>query len=117
MSCLPIQSAVCAHFGIDLPSLLAKDRHKSVSFARQLAVYLCRTILGLSYPELGRAFGRDHTTMISACRRIERVCTSDRVAKAHLTAIVCALGPSEHRKAEPVRTIAPSPDYAIAEAS
>lgn len=118
---IAIQSAVCNHFGIELAALVSKDRSKSLAFARQLAVYLCRTVLGMSYPELGRAFGgRDHTTMLAACRRIERVCSVDRVAKAHLTSVIHALGTAqgavgEHRRAVPERTLAPSPDYRIAE--
>jgi chromosomal replication initiator protein len=107
--CSPIQSAVCSHFGIELPELLSKDRHKSLAFARQLAMYLCRTILQLSYPELGRAFGRDHTTCLAACRKMARVCAEDAVAAAHLAAIVKALGAAE------VRQQCPAPDYAIRE--
>ncbi len=57
-----IQRAVCGHFRLSNSELLSKDRHKSVAFARQVAMYLCRQRLKCSFPELGRAFGnRDHT--------------------------------------------------------
>ncbi len=67
-----IQKAVCTHFRVTGSDLLSKDRHKSVAFARQVAMYLCRQRLKSSFPELGRAFGnRDHTTVMSAVRRVE----------------------------------------------
>ena len=52
-----IQRAVCNHFRLTNAELLSKDRHKSVAFARQVAMYLCRQRLRCSYPELGRSFG------------------------------------------------------------
>lgn len=113
MSFIPIQVAVCEHFGFTLPELVSKDRHKSIVFARQLAVYLCRTILGLSYPELGRAFGRDHTTMIHAARKAETLLSADAVAAAHMRSILTALGSEQ----APPRQQAPSMDYRISEAS
>jgi chromosomal replication initiator protein len=83
-----IQRAVCGHFRLSSGELLSKDRHKSVAFARQVAMYLCRQRLKCSFPELGRAFGnRDHTTVMSAVRRIEAQALKDPQVKAHLEAI------------------------------
>jgi chromosomal replication initiator protein len=83
-----IQRAVCGHFRLSNSELLSKDRHKSVAFARQVAMYLCRQRLKCSFPELGRAFGnRDHTTVISAVRRVEALRGSDPRVAAHLDAI------------------------------
>jgi chromosomal replication initiator protein len=66
-----IQRTVCAYFGIKLSDLKGKRRHRQVSYPRQIAMYLCRQRLGTSYPELGNRFGgKDHTTVISACRKI-----------------------------------------------
>ena len=59
-----IQRAVCHHFHLRSTDLTSKDRHKSVAFARHVAMYLCKQRLKCSFPELGRAFGgRDHTTV------------------------------------------------------
>ncbi len=44
-----------------------------VAFARQLAIYLARTRLGLSYTEAGRLFRRDRTTAAHACQRVEEL--------------------------------------------
>ena len=83
-----IQRAVCSHFRLSNSELLSKDRHKSVAFARHVAMYLCRQRLGCSFPELGRAFGgRDHTTVMSAVRRVEQLRQKDPQVNAHLEAI------------------------------
>ncbi len=90
-----IQRAVCSHFRVTSADLLSKDRHKSVAFARQVAMYLCRQRLKSSFPELGRAFGnRDHTTVMSAVRRVESLRKRDPQVNAHLEAIECKLAAS-----------------------
>lgn len=96
MSVEDIQRAVCGHFRLSNSDLLSKDRHKSVAFARQVAMYLCRQRLKCSFPELGRAFGnRDHTTVMSAVRRVEALRARDPQVNAHLEAIEQRLASSE----------------------
>jgi chromosomal replication initiator protein len=88
-----IQRVVCHHFKLRSTDLLSKDRHKSIAFARHVAMYLCKQRLKCSFPELGRAFGnRDHTTIISAVRKVEHLRTSDPEVRAHLDAIERKLG-------------------------
>jgi len=83
-----IQRIVCSHFRLSNADLLSRDRHKSVAFARQVAMYLCRQRLKCSFPELARAFGnRDHTTVMSAVRRVEALRQTDPQVNAHLEAI------------------------------
>jgi chromosomal replication initiator protein len=83
-----IQRAVCQHFHLRTSDLTSKDRHKTVAFARHVAMYLCKQRLKCSFPELGRAFGnRDHTTVMSACRKIEAQREDDPNVRAHLEAI------------------------------
>ena len=66
-----IQRIVCGYFGIRLADLKSRRRHRAVSFPRMVAMYICRQRLGTSYPELGERFGgKDHTTVISAVRKI-----------------------------------------------
>ncbi len=96
MSVADIQRAVCSHFRLSAAELLSKDRHKSVAFARQVAMYLCRQRLKCSHPELGRAFGnRDHTTAMSAVKRVEGLRNTDPQVNAHLEAIEQKLASSE----------------------
>jgi chromosomal replication initiator protein len=56
-------------------------------------MYLCKQRLKCSFPELGRAFGnRDHTTVMSAVRKVDSLRTSDSEVRAHLEAIERKLG-------------------------
>ncbi len=88
MSVEDIQRAVCHHFHLRSSELVSKDRHKSVAFARHVAMYLCKQRLKCSFPELGRAFGnRDHTTVMSAVRKIEAQRDTDPEVRAHLEAL------------------------------
>ena len=45
-----------------------KDRHRPISEARQLAMFLCRELTTSSYPAIGDIFNRDHTTVLHAAR-------------------------------------------------
>ena len=88
-----IQRVVCHHFKLRTSDLVSKDRHKSIAFARHVAMYLCKQRLKCSFPELGRAFGnRDHTTVMSAVRKVEALRTSDPEVRAHLEALERKLG-------------------------
>ncbi|NOY90604.1 MAG: chromosomal replication initiator protein DnaA [Deltaproteobacteria bacterium] len=67
-----IQRAVCHYFSLRLSELKSKRRTRTIAFPRMLAMYICRDRLGTSYPELGRGFEKDHTTVLSAVRKITR---------------------------------------------
>lgn len=91
-----IQRVVCHHFKLRTNDLLSKDRHKSIAFARHVAMYLCKQRLKCSFPELGRAFGnRDHTTVMSAVRKVEALRGSDPEVRAHLEALERKLGTTD----------------------
>jgi chromosomal replication initiator protein len=88
-----IQRLVCHHFKLRSGDLLSKDRHRSIAFARHVAMYLCKQRLKCSFPELGRAFGnRDHTTVMSAVRKVETLRESDPEVRAHLETLERKLG-------------------------
>jgi chromosomal replication initiator protein len=91
-----IQRIVCHHFKLRSHDLLSKDRHKSIAFARHVAMYLCKQRLKCSFPELGRAFGnRDHTTVMSAVRKVEALRGADPEVRAHIEAIERKLGAAD----------------------
>jgi hypothetical protein len=76
-----VVDAVARHAGVSGEQLLDKDRHRTVAAARMVAMYCARVYLipRPSFPELGRAFGnRDHTTIISAVRKVERLRGNDK---------------------------------------
>ena len=67
-----INAAVAATFTVPIAELHATSRRRAtVALARQSAMYLAHIALGLSFTEVGRAFGRDRTTAAHACRLIE----------------------------------------------
>ena len=67
-----IQRTVAEYFKIRVSDLSSKNRKQFVTRPRQIAMQLARELTRHSYPEIGNAFGgRDHTTVISACKRIE----------------------------------------------
>lgn len=77
--CLEILGEVAHALDVRPQDVLGNRRHPTLVRARQLAMYLCRRKLGLSYPELGRAFGgKDHSTVIHAVKKIENLLTSDK---------------------------------------
>src|SRR5690606_24907657 len=66
-----IQKTVADYFKLRLADLLSKRRSRSIARPRQLAMALAKELTNHSLPEIGDAFGgRDHTTVLHACRRI-----------------------------------------------
>lgn len=67
-----IQKAVAAYYSIRIADLKGKRRHRGVSRPRMVAMYLCRQLTNASFPEIGLRFGgKDHSTVINACKRID----------------------------------------------
>ena len=66
-----IMNNVAKYFNIRPEEFKTQKRNKEISFPRQIAMYLCRDMLGTSLPKIGDDFGgRDHTTVIHACDKI-----------------------------------------------
>lgn len=67
-----IQKRVSEYFDIKLSDMRAKKRSKTIAYPRQIAMYLARQLTDYSLPEIGDQFGgRDHTTVIHACDKVE----------------------------------------------
>lgn len=83
--CRRIQIMVCSYFKIDRAEILSERRDSKVIRPRHIAMYLCKTLSSKSYPEIGRRFGgRDHTTVLNACRKIGKRIQTDRVLAAEI---------------------------------
>ena len=67
-----IQKTVSDFFHIRLVELKSKKRPQHIAFCRQVAMYLCRKLTDSSFPAIGAAFGRDHSTVIHAYNLIAR---------------------------------------------
>jgi chromosomal replication initiator protein len=76
-----IQQITCEAFGLTFEELVSHDRTARVSWPRQVAMYLCREHTDQSLPAIGRRFGgRNHTTVMHACRRTSARLASDQDA-------------------------------------
>ena len=74
-----IQRIVADYFKLDVEELKGKKRNKTVNMPRQIAIYLCRTNTTESYPKIGTYFGgRDHSTIISSYKKIEKELRSNK---------------------------------------
>jgi len=66
-----IQKTVAEYYKMRVADLLSKRRSRSIARPRQIAMALSKELTNHSLPEIGDAFGgRDHTTVIHACRKI-----------------------------------------------
>jgi chromosomal replication initiator protein len=73
-----IQKTVAEYFKIRVADLSSKNRKQSITRPRQIAMCLARELTSHSFPEIGEAFGgRDHTTVMNACKRIAELKDSD----------------------------------------
>jgi chromosomal replication initiator protein len=73
-----IVKAVAAHYGLRVSDMKARSNAKPIAFPRQVAMYLCRKLTGLSYPEIGRLFNdKHHSTVMHSVEKIERLVEDD----------------------------------------
>ncbi|QCI21915.1 chromosomal replication initiator protein DnaA [Buchnera aphidicola (Lipaphis pseudobrassicae)] len=69
-----IQKTVAEYYKIKVADLLSKKRSRSIARPRQMAMAMAKKLTNHSLPEIGDAFsGRDHTTVLHACRKIEQL--------------------------------------------
>ncbi len=74
-----IQKLVAEYFKIRVADLLSSRRNRSITRPRQIAMALAKSLTRHSLPEIGNAFGgRDHTTVLHACRKVESLRSEDR---------------------------------------
>ncbi len=73
-----ILKAVASHYGLRVSDLKAKSNAKVVAFPRQIAMYLCRNLTRLSFPEIGRLFNdKHHSTVMHSVEKIQRLYEDD----------------------------------------
>ncbi len=91
-----VQTAACSHFALTLEELLSRSRAERVLWPRQAAMYLCKELTTQSLPTIGRAFGgRDHTTVLHACKRVAAHIAVSPPAFADIEALTATLtGPA-----------------------
>ncbi|MCL1923584.1 MAG: chromosomal replication initiator protein DnaA [Propionibacteriaceae bacterium] len=73
-----IMTTTATYFSLTLEDLTGTNRTANVALARQIAMYLCREKTDLSLPKIAALFGRDHTTVMHAHRKITDMMAKDR---------------------------------------
>ncbi len=96
-----VMLAVCNYFSLEHKDLMSGRRQRTISLARSVAMYLVRKTAKLSFPEIGNRMGkRNHSTVISACRRIERA-----VAKNESLSWTSSVGEREEEATELIQRL------------
>jgi len=72
-----ISSYVACNLLVSHEQLMSKSRDQRIAFCRQVAVYICRSISGASFPALGAHFHRNHSTIHHAFKLIDKRVRSD----------------------------------------
>ncbi len=83
-----IFAAVEKKFNVKKSDLVGKSRVKEIANARHLAIYLIRDLTEMSYPNIGKIFNRDHTTIIASEEIIRKKLLSDRTFEITLNEII-----------------------------
>ncbi|ATB29874.1 chromosomal replication initiator protein DnaA [Melittangium boletus] len=79
-----IQKEVARYYKVPVEALKEDRRHKALAHARQVAMYLSRKLTKGSFPEIAARFGKDHSTVISAVRKVEKLRETDAGVKREL---------------------------------
>jgi len=73
-----VQDVVAAQYKLKVDNLISRSNVRQILLPRQVAMYLCRQLIGSSYPEIGREFGgKHHTTVIHSVEKIDRLISAD----------------------------------------
>lgn len=87
-----IQKTVADYYKIKVADMFSKKRTRNIARPRQMAMYLARELTDLSFPEIGQSFGgRDHTTVLHACSKIEELKASDQALRRDYNLLIQVL--------------------------
>jgi chromosomal replication initiator protein len=79
---------VAHHYGIKVADIKGRDNRRSIAFPRQVAIYLIREVLSLSFPEIGKVFAKHHSTIIYSMEAIQKERLSNPQLDSTLTTFV-----------------------------
>ena len=87
-----VQQVVAGHYNISVEELKSKKRVTNVSVPRQIAMYICRTVLEETLPKIGAEFGgKNHTTVMHSVEKIRREIASDEQLKNEVDKMISKL--------------------------
>jgi chromosomal replication initiator protein len=88
-----IQEVVANRFHVKISDLKSKRRTKTLVHPRQIAMFLSRDLTDASFPEIGRDFGgKDHTTIIHACKQMQKSQETDSALRATIESLKEEIG-------------------------
>lgn len=88
LSARQVVERVCKYFHVQMDDILGPKRDKDIVVPRQIAMYILRSELHLSFPKIARELGRkDHTTAIHSVEKVEQELTYDAVIRQHVSEI------------------------------
>ena len=83
-----IKRVVAKHYRIQMEDFSSQRRTHSISWPRQIAMYLANDMTQMSLPETGRSFGKDHSTVVHACNRVKEKIAGDPFFSAEINQIM-----------------------------
>ena len=84
---------VARHYGLKVGEIKSKSNAKQIAFPRQVAMYLCKQLTGLSYPEIGRQFNdKHHSTVMYSVDKILKLRATDAELERTLDGMTKHLG-------------------------
>ncbi len=95
-----IQKHIANHYSLKLGDLKSRNNTQAIVMPRQIAMYLARTLTDASYPEIGKKFGKDHSTVMHAFKKIEKR-KKDANFKAFIESFVKAIRKLVGRESAP----------------
>jgi chromosomal replication initiator protein len=88
-----IQEVVANRFHVKISDLKSKRRTKTLVYPRQIAMFLSRDLTDASFPEIGKDFGgKDHTTIIHACKQMQKSQETDAALRATIESLKEEIG-------------------------
>ena len=91
-----VQKTVCEYFNIPKEILISKSRKRQIVQARQIAMYMSRTLVGCSLSSIGAELGgKDHATVLHACNTVTDLMQTDKMFKQYVTDIEKMLTPAK----------------------
>lgn len=92
-----ILNYVAKKFKIEEKDIVGTDRSSNISLARHISMYIIRELTELSYPNIGAYFGKDHTSVIYACRKMRESTNKDPVLKRNVDRYIRDIKKSYHK--------------------
>ena len=83
-----ILSSVAKKYGISVDDLKGKKRSREIAMARHIAIYIIRTIVEKSYPDIGKIFNRDHSTVLASYDLIANKMKEDVILESEVNDLI-----------------------------